>query len=137
MADQSGYGVEGSDEAPAASAPSARFSSQRHGHVRVVTLSRSDVLDAVYIDQLGEDLQKHARGGGDKPRIVLDLGNVNHLSSAALGMFLVLKNTVEARGGGLCIANVKGDLMQVFKLTKLHKVLRIFDETEQAVEALQ
>ena len=135
MSEPGSYEVEGGDDA--ASAPSPRFSSHCRDDVQVVTLSRPDVLDPVYIDQLGNDLQKHAGRDGDTPRMVIDLGNVSHLSSAALGMFLVLKNTVEARGGGMAIANVKGDLMQVFKLTKLHKVLRIFDDTDAAVEALK
>jgi anti-sigma B factor antagonist len=136
MNEKSAYGVEGKGDAAKPAAPTPRFSSQRRGEVCVVTLSRPDVLDSVYIDQLGADLQKHV--SGDKPpRLVLDLSNVHHLSSAALGMFLVLKNSVETRGGGLCIAAVKDDLMQVFKLTKLHKVLRICNDADQAVETLK
>ncbi|MHC5023034.1 MAG: STAS domain-containing protein [Planctomycetota bacterium] len=120
---------------PAGDAPSARFSTHLTGGVHVITFSRADVLDAQYIDQLGADLKDYVTPI-PTPRVVLDLDPVRFMSSAALGMLLVVRSAVEDRGGKIGLANVHPDIVQVFKITKLHKVLKIHDTTEKAVKAV-
>jgi anti-anti-sigma factor len=125
---------------PAATTPSSDastlFSSRTEKNVHVIRFSRSDVLDAQYIEQLGDDIYHYLKPHPD-PRVVIDLGNVNHLSSAALGMLIALNTVVtKKQKGKLCLADVDANLMQVFKITKLHKLLKIHDSTAPAVESL-
>lgn len=112
------------------------FSFVDYEGVKVVEFSRPDVLDASYIERLGDHL-KDWINTLERPRIVLDLHNVRHLSSSALGMFIVLKNTVDARGGKICISNVQDEIKQVFKLTKLHKLLKLHDTTRKACATMK
>ncbi len=128
-------GTPSSDAPPHAGAASARFSSELRNGIHLITFSRGDVLDAYYIEQLGDDLMAFARTV-ETPRLVIEMDKVNHLSSAALGMLITLKSTVEGRGGKICLANLKDELWQIFKLTKLHKVIKIHDSTEEAVNSL-
>ena len=124
-----------SDAPPHAGAASARFSSELRNGIHLITFSRGDVLDAYYIEQLGDDLAAFAQTV-ETPRLVIEMDKVNHLSSAALGMLVTLKSTVEGRGGKICLANLRDELWKIFKLTKLHKVLKIHDSTEAAVNSL-
>ena len=103
--------------------------------IHVVTLLRREMLDAYEIETLGADLQncfkkKH------QAKVVLDMHCVQHLSSAALGMLITLKATVEGTGGKLVLAGLRDELYQIFKLTKLHKVLTIKDDVSAAMASL-
>ena len=138
------YDVEGAAEQPAeppaAGAPEADrtplFSSRIEAGVHVVRFSRADVLDAHYIEQLGDQIYRHLKGV-DAPRVVIDLGSVRQLSSAALGMLIALQKViVDRQGGKIALANVREDLRKVFKITKLDRLMKIHDGTQQAIAAL-
>ena len=116
-------------------APSPYFSVLAHDNVRVIRVSRADVVDGAYIERLGGDLETYL-AQIETPNVVIDLENVTHLSSAALGMLVKVGVSVSHRDGGLRLANVNHDLRKIFKLTKLHKVLRIHDTVEEAVESM-
>ena len=122
-------------EQPAGAAQTHTFASHVQEGVHVITFSRPDVLDAEYIEQLGDDIYRHLKTV-DAPRVVIDLHGARQLSSAALGMFIALKKVIEKRGGRICIANVHRELLEVFKITELHKLLAIHDSTDEAVRNL-
>jgi anti-sigma B factor antagonist len=103
--------------------------------ILVITLLKSNVLDSHEIESLGTELQNFL---SKKPaaKVVLDLHGVQHLSSAALGMLLSLKSRIESTGGALRLANVRDELQEIFKLTKLHKVLTIKESVDAAAASL-
>ncbi|UCD75026.1 MAG: STAS domain-containing protein [Phycisphaerales bacterium] len=101
----------------------------------MITLAPSEMLDAHYIEKLGDEIYHHVKTI-EAPRLVIDLENVRHMSSAALGMLIALKKVTDRQGGRICLANVRDDLVQVFKLTKLHKVLKIHGSIDKAVKSL-
>ena len=103
--------------------------------IHVVTLLRGQILDASEIETLGASLKNYF---AKKPRakVVLDMQAVHHLSSAALGMLVMLKNTIEGGGGALRLAGVREDLQEIFKITKLHKFLMIKDNVSAAKASL-
>ena len=103
--------------------------------VSVVTLMESNIVDAVQIDQLGAAIEKKL-DNQDCPRIVIDLNNVSHLSSAALGMFLKLRMFATGRKGGICLCEVSDNLNQIFKVTRLDKMLPIHESRSKAVRSL-
>lgn len=118
----------------AAGAVSAKFETTVQDGVHVIRLSSGEVLDAFEIETLGQEIQAYLHAA-DSPRAVIDLTNVRLLSSAALGMLLSLKSQAQAKGGGLCLAHVRDELKQVFKLTKLNKVLKIHKDLDAAVRS--
>jgi anti-sigma B factor antagonist len=58
-------------------------------------------------------------------RLVLDLGDVEYMSSSALGKLIDLKKTVVGRGGKLRIENLRPDLLEVFRITRLDQFFDI------------
>jgi anti-anti-sigma factor len=125
------YGV----EQTASTAQKHLFSERIQDGVRVIQFSRSDVLDAHYIERLGDDIYHHLKEV-DEPRVVIDLHNVEFLSSSALGMLIALKKVIDKQRGKLCLANVRADLVKVFKITKLHKLLKMHDSADDAVDSI-
>lgn len=132
-------GAETDGEAPAPAAPAAassgRFTTDLIGGVHVVSITQANIIDGREIEQLGDDIY-HFVKTIDEPKIVLDMQNVKHLSSAALGMLIALNKVVGQRDGGICIANVTADIQKIFKLTKLNKVLKIYGDTDKAIKSL-
>ncbi len=106
-----------------------------HGGVHVILFSGRKVLDSLEADALGEALRAYIERI-EAPKVVLDLGSVQHLSSSALSMLLTTKSTATVRGGQLCLANVGDELLEMLKVTKLDTVLRIHKSTDDAVQSL-
>ncbi len=112
------------------------FSARIEDGIHVLTFEQTNVLDAYEIEQLGDAIYHHIKPI-DTPRVVISLENVQHLSSAALGMLVALRKVaVEKKGGGLCMANVGDDLQSIFKMTSLDKLIPIHDSTAKAVSSL-
>ena len=138
---QDPYVVEGSkSDAPSTSgagAAGARISARIEDGIHVIRFEQSNVLDAYEIEQLGDEIYHHLKPI-DAPKVVIDLGNVEHLSSAALGMLIALRKVVvEKKGGGIGIANVSEDLKSIFRMTRLDKLMKMSESTEKAMQRLR
>jgi anti-sigma B factor antagonist len=134
-----GAGPDVEPEAAPVDAPSASghrlFTSDVVTGVHLIRPSDARLLDAQHIERLGDEIY-HLLKPVDAPRVVIDLDAVEHMSSAALGMLVALRTVVEKRGGKVCLAHVRPELQQVFKITKLHKILKIHDDSAKAVASL-
>jgi len=74
-----------------------------------------------------EDLDTLTDRASEKPgvQLVLDLGDVQYLSSTALGKLINLKKKVMGVGGRLRIENPHSDLLEVFRITRFDQVFDI------------
>jgi anti-anti-sigma factor len=70
--------------------------------------------------------------GGE--RLLLDLGEVRFLSSNALALLVSLKKRVEAAGGRLRLCGLDPDLIALLHLTKLDKLLDVFETRQEALQ---
>ena len=57
-------------------------------------------------------------------RIVLDLGNVDYISSAGWGIFISEIKGIRERGGDLKLARMIPDVYEVFELLEFHYILK-------------
>ncbi|HSZ55500.1 MAG TPA: STAS domain-containing protein, partial [Tepidisphaeraceae bacterium] len=69
----------------------------------------------------------------DNPKLLLDFATVDHLSSAALGMLINANNKIRERSGQLRLSNIKPQILEVFVITKLNKLFRIFPSRAEAL----
>jgi anti-sigma B factor antagonist len=65
--------------------------------------------------------------------IVIDLGNVNYISSAGWGIFISEIKEIRENGGDLKLAAMIGDVYEVFELLEFQTILESFDTVEEAV----
>lgn len=71
-------------------------------------------------------------------RLVIDLGGVEALDSAALGPLVQKLRDINSRGGALALCRVEAPaLREIFALTRFDKVFPIFAERAAAVAAVQ
>ena len=65
--------------------------------------------------------------------IIIDLGNVDYVSSAGWGIFISEIKGIRERGGDLKLVNMVPEVYEVFELLEFHHILKAYDSIEQAV----
>ncbi len=89
------------------------------------------ILEELSINQIGEELTTLA--DQHKPiKLLLNFNNVEHLSSAALGMLITLHRRIVDQSGRLKLSDINPQIFEVFKITQLNKVFDIYDSAAKA-----
>lgn len=104
------------------------------GEISVVNFIDKKILDEQNIQKIGEDLFSLVDEFNRK-KILLNFGNVEYLSSAALGKFITLNKKVQTAGGKLVMCNINDDIYEVFEITKLNKLFNIQKDEQTALQA--
>ena len=97
----------------------------------VVEFTNNKILDEANIAEIGGTLNAMI-DEEEAPKMLLDFANVDHLSSAALGMLINANNRIRQKNGQLRLANIKPQIMEVFVITKLNKLFKILTTREEA-----
>ncbi|HEV7302383.1 MAG TPA: STAS domain-containing protein [Tepidisphaeraceae bacterium] len=99
--------------------------------VRIVEFTNNKILDEANIADIGATLNALI-DERPQPKLLLDFANVEHLSSAALGMLINVNNRVKQKNGQLRLANIQPQIYDVFVITKLNKLFRILPTRNEA-----
>ncbi|HMO25843.1 MAG TPA: STAS domain-containing protein [Tepidisphaeraceae bacterium] len=100
--------------------------------VRIVEFTHSKILDEANIAGIGDTINALI-DEAETPRLLLDFSNVDHLSSAALGMLINVNKKVKTKNGEFRLSNIKPQIFEVFKITKLDKLFRIYPTRDEAL----
>lgn len=112
-----------------------RLKTRKQGNVTLVEFEDRKILEEHVINLIGERLAEIVETQNE-PRLLLDFRNVEHLSSAALGMLITLKKQLDDRQGRMALANIHAQILEVFKITRLNKLFNIQNNTEDAIQSL-
>ena len=104
----------------------------QHKDVRIVEFTNNKILDEANIAEIGQTITALV-DERENPKILLDFSNVDHLSSAALGMLINANNRVKQQNGQLRLAAIKPQIYEVFVITKLNKLFKILPSREEAL----
>lgn len=102
--------------------------------IRIVEFTSTKILDEANISEIGATLNAMI-DESTPPKLLLDFANVDHLSSAALGMLINANNRIKQRNGQLRLANIKAQIYEVFVITKLNKLFQILPDRAQALKS--
>ena len=102
--------------------------------VRVVEFTNNRILDEANIAEIGTGLNVLI-DERNNPKLLLDFGSVDHLSSAALGMLINANNRIKNRNGQLRLTNIRPQIYEVFVITKLNKLFRILPDRTEALKS--
>ena len=103
-----------------------------HKDIRVVEFTNNRILDEANIADIGNTL-KALIDERANPKLLLDFVTVDHLSSAALGMLINANNSIKQKNGQLRLTNIKPQIFEVFVITKLNKLFKIFQSRDEAI----
>jgi len=65
--------------------------------------------------------------------IIIDLANVDYISSAGWGIFISEIKGIREKGGDLKLIGMIPDVFEVFELLEFHYILKAFDTIEEAI----
>ena len=65
--------------------------------------------------------------------IIVDLGNVDYVSSAGWGIFISEIKGIREKGGDLKLVRMIQEVYEVFELLEFHYILKAFDTLEEAI----
>ena len=105
--------------------------SQMNG-VEVVEFVDRKILDELSITELGDQLRTLAESA-PSIRLLLNFRNVEHLSSAALGMLITLDKLVKDNSGTLKLCNINQQIYELFNITRLNMLFAIHGTTEESL----
>src|SRR2546422_8507154 len=103
------------------------------GDVTVVNFTDKKILDEQNIQLIGEQLFSLVDELGRR-KLLLNFGNVEYLSSAALGKFITLNKKLASAGGKLILCNIAPQIYEVFEITKLNRLFKIEKEEQAALQ---
>jgi len=66
--------------------------------------------------------------------IIVDLGNVDYVSSAGWGIFISEIKGIREKGGDLKLVRMIPEVYEVFELLEFHYILKAFDTLEEAIK---
>lgn len=102
--------------------------------VRVVEFADRKILDELCISEIRDELSKLVEGANGV-KLLLSFKNVEHLSSAALGVLITLNKQVSDQKGKLKLSDITPQIFEVFKITRLNKLFDIHDTAAKALSS--
>jgi anti-sigma B factor antagonist len=110
--------------------------SESNGEILSIYLTEAKILDETVIQQISTALQELI-GKTSEPNVVLDFAQVRFLSSSALGMLVKINKKCKEYKINFKLCNIHKDIMEVFKITRLDKVLAIYPDAQAAHDAFK
>jgi len=114
----------------------SRLSISQHKDIHVVEFKDSKILDEINITEIGQALGDLV-ATRDRSKLLLDFANVDHLSSAALGMLINVNNRIKEQNGQLRLSSIRPQILEVFMITKLNRLFRIFPTRAEALASFE
>lgn len=105
---------------------------QRMDDVRIIEFTDTAILDQLRIDRIHDELREIVVKSG-VPKLILSFENVQNISSAMLGVLMSLNKQVNASGGEMRLSHISKNIAEVFSLTRLDRMLKIYKSTDQAM----
>ncbi len=101
----------------------------------VAVLALSGDLDDLQVESLEQRIFEKALVSGG--RVVVDLADVRHVQSPALGVMLKMSRALGKLGGGLALANADANLTRLCHVTGLDLGLNLFHDLPSAITFLE
>lgn len=103
------------------------------GDARVLTLGGH--ITTAESQVVSENLSRLVADGTNP--IVVDMTNVDIITSDGLGALIRARKASAEAGGTLALSGVKGNILDVFRMTRLDKIFPLYDSVGAAIKALQ
>ena len=106
------------------------YISDREG-IKLVRLRPSALLNEADADALGRGLLVLTEQPGQ--RVVLSFLGVQQLSSLVLGKLIQVHKRLAESGGELRLADIEPPIYEIFTITRLDRLFKIFEREDEAV----
>ncbi len=115
--------------------PVANLKIEERGEVVMVTLIQSRIVDEHTIRAVGSEFEKLTLEAAADHKLLLNFKGVDYMSSAMIGQIMRLHKKCKTDGIKLKFCSICPQIMEVFKITSLTKILEIEPNEETALAA--
>lgn len=96
----------------------------------IEVIGEVDASSSISLDEeLGKAVSLH-------PRIIVNLGGLEYISSAGLGVFMSYIQDLEIKNAKMILCEMKDKVLQVFKILGLDQLFQIANTQEDAIKKL-
>lgn len=106
---------------------------QDRGDVVMVTFTQARILDEHTIREIGKEFAKLTLEASADHKLLLNFTAVNYMSSAMLGQIVRLNKQCKTDNIKLKLCGICPQVLEVFTITKLDKVIDIEPDEESAL----
>jgi anti-sigma B factor antagonist len=109
---------------------------QQNDGVTVYRLVDNRIIDSNRIQQLGVELF----GAVEKQEndcVLLNLENVQFLSSSAINKLIVLEKRARSAGKQIKLSNLRPEVKEIFNITNLHQLFDVCENQEEALKSFE
>jgi len=103
------------------------------GDVKIICIMNR--FDAYTANQVEAELTRLIAEGSRK--IVCDFSQTEYLASAGLRVLITATRSLQKVGGKIVLCSVKPYVLEVFEISGLKKIFKIFDSTDAALQELK
>ena len=103
--------------------------------VVVVTFNQAQILDEATIRQIGSEFSDLTIQAAAERKLLVNFSGVSFMSSAMLGQIMKLSKQAKSDKIDLKLSDIAPNIMEVFKITNLTKVLSIYKTEAEALKA--
>jgi anti-sigma B factor antagonist len=103
--------------------------------VVVVSFTQAKILDQLAIDKIRDEFNDLTLQAASGRKLLLDFARVQFMSSGMIGQIVRLHKQCKKDKVKLKLCNISPDIMEVFKITGLTKLLDIHREAADALKA--
>jgi anti-sigma B factor antagonist len=101
--------------------------------ITVVRFENVNRFNALAAESVKEKLKQFYEQPNTK--LILNLENIDFVDSTGFGVFLSIMKTANNNFGYFKICNIQPDVMELFKLLKLHNVFEIYNTLDDGVRS--
>ena len=100
--------------------------------IRMIKLTGTLDLSGAY----GIEIEFVRKGAGDNVRVLVDLSEVNYVSSIGVHMLVNAANSIARRGGKMFLLSPQRKVMDVLELTGISQMIPIYSNLDSAKAGL-
>lgn len=104
-----------------------------HDSITIITFEDEDQLHDP--NPLRAVLMEQIKNG--HIQFIIDLQTIVYISSSVLGLFITLYQDLKSRGGTVKFLNVQPSVSSVFEITRLNRILEIYNDKQTAINSFQ
>jgi anti-anti-sigma factor len=95
-----------------------QISVREHNGILILTIEQKRVASYELAEAMGRELIAAVQGK-PAPKVVVDLGQLEYMSSVGYGPLISLRGLVRAAGGRLVLCSLSGTVKEMFEVTRL------------------
>lgn len=109
--------------------------SREEDGVLIVNFTDAKILDEARIQQIGSELMEMVVAASQNKKMLLNFQGVQFMSSAMIGKLVLLNKKAKTSEIELKFSDISPNVLEVFKITRLNKVFKIYPDEEKALKA--